>query len=298
MESKENTKKKWGDRSDARWIKDITGLQKAMIHLFPKRTDCEVFLDDSLDVTELVKYIDQKNAGHPEYKTTVFHCIVFAVAKMIYERPAMNRFISGYRMYEKNDITLGFVAKRRFADFAEEALVMLNAKPEDTLDKISKSIVGDISEMRKNETGVDGMDGDLNALAKLPRCLLIPIFWALRILDFWGKNPKSVMDGNTNFASVFLSNLGSIKCPSVYHHLNNYGSNSFLLTIGTLHQEEVLAEDGHKEIRTLLPFTAILDERIADGFYFARSLKLVKHIMLHPEMLDDPLGTPSGFEYK
>jgi len=298
MEIKEKTKKKWGDRIDARWIKDITGLQKAMIHLFPKRTDCEVFLDDTLDITELVKYLDKKNAEHPEFKTTVFHSVVFAVAKMVYERPAMNRFISGYRMYEKNDITLGFVAKRRFADYAEEALIMLNSKPEDTLDAISKNVVGDISEMRKSETGDEGMDGELNALAKLPRCLLIPIFWALRVLDFWGKNPKSVIEGNTNFASVFLSNLGSIKCPSVYHHLNNYGSNSFLITIGTMRQEEILSENREKEVRTLLPYTAILDERIADGFYFARSLKLVKYIMLHPEMLDKPLGEASGFEYK
>ena len=43
---------------------------------------------------------------------------------------------------------------------------------------------------------------------------------------------------------------------------------------------------------------ATLDERIADGFYFARSLKLVKHIFANPALLDRPLGEPSGFEYK
>ena len=31
---------------------------------------------------------------------------------------------------------------------------------------------------------------------------------------------------------------------------------------------------------------------------FARSLKLVKHILAHPELLDRPLGEPSGFDYK
>ena len=29
-----------------------------------------------------------------------------------------------------------------------------------------------------------------------------------------------------------------------------------------------------------------LDERIADGFYFARSLKLIKHLFKNPELLD------------
>ena len=40
-----------------------------------------------------------------------------------------------------------------------------------------------------------------------------------------------------------------------------------------------------------------VDERIADGFYFARSLRLVKHIFANPEMLDKPIGEESGFTY-
>ena len=56
--------------------------------------------------------------------------------------------------------------------------------------------------------------------------------------------------------------------------------------------------DGHKEIRDVIDVSATLDERIADGFYFARSLKLLKHVFAHPELLDLPLGEPSGFEYK
>ena len=42
---------------------------------------------------------------------------------------------------------------------------------------------------------------------------------------------------------------------------------------------------------------ATLDERIADGFYFARSLKLIKHILANPELLDVPMSVPSEFNY-
>ena len=94
-----------------------------------------------------------------------------------------------------------------------------------------------------------------------------------------------------------MSNLGSIKCPSVYHHLNNYGTNSFMCTIGTLHKEEVLMDDGHKEIRDIVEVGVTIDERIGDGFYFARSLKLLKYIFAHPELLEKPLAEPSGFDY-
>ena len=71
-----------------------------------------------------------------------------------------------------------------------------------------------------------------------------------------------------------------------------------MVAIGTLHKEEILMEDGHKEIRNVVDLGVTLDERIADGFYFARSLKLIKHIFAHPELLELPMSVPSGFDYK
>ena len=56
--------------------------------------------------------------------------------------------------------------------------------------------------------------------------------------------------------------------------------------------------DGTKQIRDVIDFGATIDERIADGFYFVRSLRLVKYIFAHPELLDKPFGEPSGFKYE
>ena len=292
------TKRRWGDRRDGRWVRDVTGLQCVMTNLMPNRTDCEVCLSDKFDVTELVKYLDEKNASHPDYKTTLFHCILVAVARMVRERNYLNRFIQGRRTYERDEITLSFVAKRRFADGADEALMVLNAKDDDTLDTVSRRIVGDIRETRKSEHSTGGIDSAVDAFAKIPRLLLMFAIRVIRWLDFWGLVPRALTDGDPNYTTVLLSNLGSIKCPAVYHHLNNYGTNSIMVTIGTLHKEELIMEDGTKQVRDVVDFCATLDERIADGFYFARSLKLIRYIFTHPEMLDKPIGEPSGFEYK
>ena len=291
-------KRRWGDRRDGRWVREVTGLQCVMANLMPNRTDSEVCLSDKFDVTELVKYLDAKNASHPDFKTTLFHCILVAVAKMIRERPFLNRFIQGRRTYERDEITLSFVAKRRFADGADEALMVLTAKDEDNLDTVSRRIVGDIRETRKSEHSTGGVDAAVDAFAKIPRLLLMFAIRVIRWLDFWGLVPRALTDGDPNYTTVLLSNLGSIKCPAVYHHLNNYGTNSIMVTIGTLHKEELIMEDGTKQVRDVVDFCATLDERIADGFYFARSLKLIRYIFAHPEMLDRPIGEPSGFEYK
>ena len=295
-EKETKRKRRWGDRRDARLVK-APGLQTIMGYLWPKRTDCEVYINDKVDATELLKYLERKNAEHPDYKTTIFHAAITGMARMVKERPLMNRFIQGYRIYERDEITISFVAKRRFADGSDEALMVLVPKDEDTLDTISRKIVGDVRETRKSETSTGGVDALLDGLAKLPRLLLMIIVRIVRWLDFWGINPKALTEGDPNYTTILTSNLGSIQTPSVYHHLNNYGTLSIMITVGTLHKEEILMPDGTKEIRDVVDYGATLDERIADGFYFARSLKLIKHIFANPELLEKPLGENSQFTY-
>lgn len=294
----EKRKRKWGDRKDGYLVRDLTGLNTLMPYVMPNRADAEVCLMDQLDLTTLLQYIAKKNEEHPNYKTTIFHCFVFALAKMLNERPKMNRFIQGRRHYQREEISMSFMAKRRFKDGAEESFMYIIPKDEDTLDSLSHRIYGDVMEVRKSEHATGGVDQMLDVLKKIPRCILMPMCWFLRTLDFWGKNFTAVTRGDSNYSSVLLSNLGSIKCPSVYHHLNNYGTNSFVITIGTVHKEEVLCPDGTKQIRDMVDFAATLDERLADGFYFARSLKLVKYLFAHPEVMEQQFSVPTGFDYE
>lgn len=291
-------KRRFGDRRDGRWVRDVPALQTIMGHFMVNRTDAEVYINERLDCTELLKYIERKNAEHPEYKTTLFHCLVLAVARMVRERPKMNRFVSGRRTYERDEITLSFVVKRRFADNGGESLMVYKAKDDDVIDTLSRKIVGDVKETRKSETSTGGIDATVESFAKIPRLLLMFVVRVIRWMDFWGVVPKALTEGDTNYTSVLLTNLGSIKCDAIYHHLNNYGTNSIVVSVGTIHKEELVMPDGHKEIRDVVNIGATVDERIGDGFYFARSLKLVKFIFAHPELLDRPLGEPSGYDYK
>ena len=269
-----NTGKKFGDKPDARYIRDVPGLTTIMFHIMPKRTESEVYLYDKIDATDLLKFIEKKNAGHPNYKTTVFHCFVLAVARMIHERPKMNRYVQGRRLYERDEISMSFLAKRRFADDAEEAFMMVVPKDNDNIDTVSHKIYGDLTEVRRHEHSTGGMDATVDSFAKIPRLLLMIVVRIIRWLDFWGLVPKALKEGDSN-----------------------YGTNSIMITVGTLHKEEMVMPDGTKQIRDVLDFGATLDERIADGFYFVRSLRLVKYIFAHPELLDKPFSEPSGFDY-
>ena len=289
-------KRKWGDRRDGRRIK-MPGLQTVMTTLFPKRTDCEVFLHDTIDVTELLDYLEKKNAADPTLKRTFFHCVVTMAARLIRERPMLNRFVQAARIYERYDISIAFVAKRRFTEEAEETLMIFSPKDEDSLDNVSRMIIGDVAEARKSEHATGGVDELLDKFAAMPRLLMMFLVKIIKWLDFWGHNPKFITEGDPNYATVFLSNLGSIKAPAVYHHLNNYGTNSLMITVGTIHEEERIMPDHSKALRKVVDLGITLDERIGDGFYFARSLKLLHHVCANPELLERPLGEPSGFDY-
>lgn len=289
--------RKWGDRRDGHRVKDAPGMNIVMGHLYPNRADSEVYTCQEIDITELLEFLETKNGPDAAYKTTLFHCIVAMAARVINERPKLNRFIQGRRMYERDEITLSFVAKRKFTDHSEESLMVYKAKGEHTLDDISYKISGEVKEMRQRTKTV-GIDQVLDIFGKMPRLLLMLIVRIVRWLDFWGKVPRALSDGDLNYTSLLLSNLGSIKCPSVYHHLNNYGTNSIIITIGAMHKKPVVAEDGSIVVRDFVDLSATIDERIADGFYFARSLKLIQHICSHPEILDQPLEEESGYDYK
>ena len=103
--------RKLGDRYDAKRVRDIDGLHHYMAYLMPKRTDAEVYINEKIDVTELLKYIAEKNKSG-ERKVTLFHCVIAAVARTVKMRPLLNRYISGKRFYMRNDISLGFTIKR------------------------------------------------------------------------------------------------------------------------------------------------------------------------------------------
>lgn len=283
-------RKRWGDRRDARWIRDVDGLHAIMPHLMNKRTDSEVYINQEFDVTELMAFLNERNVSETGDRTKFFHCIIMAVARLIQLRPDLNIYISGRRMYRRHRTSMAFVARRDFSDGSRESLIITEVDDDWTLRKVTDEITGTVREVRTSDSY--GVDKTMDMLSRIPRVLLMAMAGVVRILDFYGKTPRSLTRGDPNFCTVLLSNLGSIRCSSVYHHLNNYGTNSIVVTIGTVHNREVLYDDGTKQVRRMVDVGITMDERIADGMYFARSMKVLQQILSEPELLDIPMRDP------
>ncbi len=287
--------KRFGDRHDAYRVRDIDGMHFYMAYLMPKRTEAEVYINEKVDVTELLKYIEEKNMSG-ERKVTLFHCIIAAVARTIKMRPLLNRYVSGKRYYMRHEISMGFVVKKKFTDHSEETLMIYKPKDEENLCAITDLLTPKVVEARKEKDG-QSVDDILNFVKKFPKFIMNMVMALIRFLDNHGLMPRFITDVDTDYCTVLLSNLGSIKCDAVYHHLNNVGTNSIVITIGELHKELVVDKNGESSVRDIVTLGVTLDERIADGFYFARSLKLIKHLFKNPDLLDKPIGEEIEFEF-
>ncbi len=286
----------WGDRYDAKRVRDIDGVHHYMAYLMPKRCDAECYMNQKIDITELLKYIEEKNASG-ERKVTLFHCFIAALARTIKMRPLLNRYISGKRFYDRNEISMGFTIKKQFTDHSEETVMVYKPKDEENLVAITDRLSPKVKEAKKESDNGQSVDDILNIVKKLPKPVMHLFMAFMRFADNNGLMPKAFSSVDFNYCTVLLSNLGSIKCDAVYHHLNNFGTNSIVITIGEMHKEIVLDENNQPSVRDIVNIGATVDERIADGFYFARSLKLVKYLFSHPELLDKPLSEVIDFEF-
>ncbi len=292
-------KRRRGDRRDATLVRDLDSMHVFMPLMLPNRADNEAFLQELVDMSAVEAYLEQKNARSPEHKYTFFHVILAAFARTIELRPRMNRFIIGNRYYDRNHISFSFIAKKAFADNGDESVVILRYDPtseKPAIDMIHDKVCDFVYSLRKHDKK-DGTTDILDTLAKAPMWMRKLIVAALRALDAHGHMPKDLANEDPYNSTVFISNLGSIQLNAGYHHLANWSTNSVFVIIGEKHMQPFYQQDGSVVVKPALNLGLTLDERIADGYYYSKTVRLLKKLLAEPELLDIPAKEALNIEY-
>lgn len=284
-------KRRLGDRKDGKLLRKLDSMHIIMPLIYPNRCDNEAFISERIDLTSIDRYLEKRNSENPEFKFTIFHIIVAAMLKIIILRPKFNRFIANKNMYQRNDTSASFIVKKQFGDDSEEGLALIKAKPESTLDSLHDQLYRQISHVRGGNKG--STDESMDLFCKLPRFLLKLAVGFVRWLDRHGWVPKSFIADDPYYASVILSNLGSIKLKSGYHHLTNWGTTSLFVVVGEKKMRPFYTDnEGSYDMRDSIELGLTIDERLADGYYYSKSVRMLKYILEHPECLEEPLSTP------
>jgi hypothetical protein len=209
-------------------------------------------------------------------------------------RPKLNRFIANQNFYLRTNISASFVVKKEFSDHGAEALATLRAKEDDTVETVHEYIRSQVKSCRSE--GVDPTTDSMDMLNKLPRFVGKTAVKFIMWLDKHGWVPASMIETDPYYSSVVISNLGSIKLKSGYHHLTNWGTCSLFCIIGEKKMTPVFDANGSAVMRETLDLGLTIDERLADGYYYSKSIRLLKYLLEHPEELEKPLKEEVSYE--
>ena len=270
-------------RKESKRIK-IGGMSQILIDLKPRRCDADVFLNTDINATNLVNYVDKKRQNGE--KITYFHAVVMALAKTLYNRPKLNRYVANRHMYEHTNVIISFVAKVEFEDDSEEVMMLVDIKPDDNIDIISKKIGDKVKELRAKKMQRKGANSAIDVIGKLPNIIRVPLVGVLKWTDKVGVLPKSLQEDNLYFSSAIVTDIGSLKSDSIYHNNTNFGTCSSITSIGEI-KDNIKVINGKEKIIKTVKFGINFDERIADGFYMIKAFKILEYIIENPNLLED-----------
>ena len=289
----EQRKRRFGDRKDGYLLRKVDPMHFITPLLYPNRCDCEAYISETVELDAINAYLERKNAEHPEFKYTMFHVILAAIVRVLTLRPKMNTFIANKNIYQRNEVSASFVVKKQFNDSSAEALAFIHAKDDSTIDTIHADIYRQITSCRSDK--MDSSTESMDMFNRMPRFLSKFIVWVITRLDIHGWVPKSLIETDPYYSSVVLSNLGSIKLKSGYHHLTNWGTCSLFCIIGEKKVAPVFQPDGTFRMKEVVDLGLTIDERLADGYYYSKSVQLLKHLLQHPDLLEQPANEPVDF---
>lgn len=278
--------RKWGDRRDGALIRDIDSMHYIMPLMYPNRCDNEAYITMDIELDGVEAFIRNYNKDREQKdQLTLFGVIIAAALKTIHKRPQMNRFIANKTMYQRNNLTAAFTVKKELSDEGDETLARIVATENDTLDTLQAQIN---EQIRLCKTQDDQSTESMNFIQKLPFKHFIG--WVARWADRHGLMPQSIIATDPYQCSVVLTNLGSIGMNIGYHHLMNWGTNSVFIVVGQKIYKPFYDRNGEVTMKRVLKLSFTIDERISDGYYYAKSLRLLKKLVENPELLMEKIG--------
>jgi hypothetical protein len=268
-------------RPDGKPATDIAPYRQMMPFIMKTRTESAVYFEQQIDLTRTLDFIEHFNANH-ERRINIFHVFLWAAVRTLHERPRLNRFVVGDRVYLRDGIWMTFSAKKALNDDAPIVTLKRKFDPRHSFEELVSFVYGDLDKGRGNEKS--HVDKELSFFLKLPGPLLRLGVKLWRLLDAWNLLPGSLIHPDPMYTSMFVANLGSLKIESAFHHLYEHGNCPLFAALGKKKQVVVVDESGQPRTRTVCSIKYTLDERVEDGLYCAGALDTLRG------MLEDPVG--------
>ena len=270
---------------DMRKVKGLSPMSVLTPYIMTNRIGSMNLMRDTISVAKIDKYVKEKQAEGMT-NMSYMHVLLAAYVRLISQRPQLNRFIRGHRVWTRKSIEIAITIKKEMNLESPDTVVKINLMPDATIKDLYEQLNSAIEEYR-NEPGGD-FDRIAGGLSYIPGFLLRFVIMFLRTLDYYGLLPKILLKISPFHCSLFITSMASLGIPPVYHHLYDFGTCPVFIAFGKKKREYKVNPDGSVYKDQTVDFTFSCDERIADGFYYASGLKMFKNILKDPWQLDNP----------
>jgi len=268
-------------RFDGKRVKGENAMYSLVPYFLTKRYDAMNMITLDIPVEPMRKYmIEKRREGRPVSHLAL---IIGAFIRITAEFPALNRFVVGKKVYQRNDLTVSMVVLRPGTD--EDTMSKIYFEPTDNIFEVNDKINTYISENRKDNNS-NALDKVMKVLLNIPGLASIGTL-LIRALDRIGLLPKSLIHASPFHATLLISNLGSIRTNHIYHHIYQFGTTSLAITMGNAREAHKRVGDTVTHVKCI-PLGLVMDERICSGHYFAKAFSRMKEYLTDPTLMEAP----------
>jgi hypothetical protein len=271
-----------GDRYDGWRLRNVDPMFSVAPFILKSRVDSQVLFEIKMPIDKIETFIRNHKEDIPDL--SIMHVVMASLIRLMSQRPNLNRFVIWHKIFARNHVNFSIAIKRSMSDIGEETIIKPYFLPTDTIQEIVSK-----TNIELQNTLKACQDNSTDNLSKifgfLPDFLLRSVVFLLSCLDKIGLMPKIFNHASPFHASFFLTNLGSIGIESIYHHLYEFGTCSMFVAMGKKTKENVIEKNGEIKTNKSILLKFVLDERICDGFYYARSMRMLEKILSDPSNL-------------
>lgn len=279
-------KRRFGDRKEGRLLRSLPAFAKFVPFIMPTRNDACNQYEESFEVSDVDRRL-RKLRVDGNKGIGILHFIIAAYIRGVSMLPGMNRFVVGRRIYARDNIEVVMTVKRSLAIDATETTIKVVFEPTDTIFDVYRKMSEKIDEIKTVE-GNNNTEDVAEAMCKAPRFLLRFALTILRIMDYFGWLPQSLLDASPFHGSMIITDLGSLRIGPVYHHIYNFGTLPVFISFGAKRHAYELDRHGNMVDRKYVDCKFVMDERTVDGHYYAQFLQAFRYICQHPEIVETP----------
>lgn len=276
---------KLGDRKDGRKLRTLQPMNRLMPYIMKKRSDSQNTFADKIEVSK-ADIICRKKVLEGKTNFSFLHILLAAYLRVITQRPAVNRFVSGQKIYARNEIVFVMTIKKEMSLSAPDTVIKVKLSPDDTLDEVYEKfniVATDAIASLDKQTSFDKLIKLFNII---PGFVLRFIVWLVEKLDYIGWLPKGFMDLLPFYGSMIVTSMGSLGINPIYHHIYDFGNLPVFLSYGRKRTVFEYDKSGILNRKRYIDLKAVTDERICDGYYFASAFKYFKKLIESPDILE------------